>query len=124
MPLKKGLQVRGDAILIIRPVNCLRNNSLSLNGLYVTAVVLPRPASNPSRHVQVAAVKAPGFGDNRKATVHDIAVSTGAIVFNDEASMVKIEDVQLHDLGQVWGPTWARKEDVLTHSLLEALYLL
>ena len=44
---------------------------------------------------QVAAVKAPGFGDNRKATVHDIAISTGGVVFNDEADMIKIEDVQV-----------------------------
>lgn len=30
--------------------------------------------------LQVAAVKAPGFGDNRKNQLHDIAVATGAIV--------------------------------------------
>ncbi|MPC30454.1 heat shock protein, mitochondrial [Portunus trituberculatus] len=47
--------------------------------------------------LQIAAVKAPGFGDNRKNTIQDIAIATGALVFNDEASMVKIEDVQ------VWG---------------------
>ncbi|MCL4133150.1 UNVERIFIED_CONTAM: hypothetical protein GTU68_000734 [Idotea baltica] len=45
--------------------------------------------------LQVAAVKAPGFGDNRKNTIHDIAISTGAIVFNDEANLVKIEDVKV-----------------------------
>ena len=45
--------------------------------------------------LQIAAVKAPGFGDNRKNTIQDIAISTGALVFNDEASMVKIEDVQV-----------------------------
>lgn len=45
--------------------------------------------------LQVAAVKAPGFGDNRKNTLHDIAISTGAIVFNDEGNLVKIEDVKV-----------------------------
>lgn len=45
--------------------------------------------------LQIAAVKAPGFGDNRKNTIQDIAIATGALVFNDEASMVKIEDVQV-----------------------------
>lgn len=30
--------------------------------------------------LQVCAVKAPGFGDNRKATMHDMAVATGGIV--------------------------------------------
>ena len=45
--------------------------------------------------LQVAAVKAPGFGDNRKNTITDIAIATGALVFNDEAAAVKIEDVQV-----------------------------
>merc|ERR1719204_2507830 len=31
--------------------------------------------------LQVAAVKAPGFGDNRKNTLHDMAVATGGVVF-------------------------------------------
>ena len=30
--------------------------------------------------LQVAAVKAPGFGDNRKNQLHDMAIATGAIV--------------------------------------------
>jgi len=62
--------------------------------------------------LQVAAVKAPGFGDNRKNTLHDMAVSTGAIVFGDEANMIKIEDVQIHDLGQV-GEVTITKDDTL-----------
>merc|ERR1719295_2325880 len=62
--------------------------------------------------LQVAAVKAPGFGDNRKNTLQDIAISTGAIVFNDEAAMVKIEDVQAHDLGVV-GEVVITKDDTL-----------
>ena len=45
--------------------------------------------------LQVAAVKAPGFGDNRKATLQDMAISTGGIVFGDEANLIKIEDVQV-----------------------------
>ena len=51
--------------------------------------------------LQVAAVKAPGFGDNRKNQLHDIAVATGGIVFGDEAVELKLEDVSLSDLGQV-----------------------
>lgn len=45
--------------------------------------------------LQVAAVKAPGFGDNRKATLQDMAISTGGIVFGDEANLIKLEDVQV-----------------------------
>lgn len=60
----------------------------------------------------MAAVKAPGFGDNRKATLHDLAVATGAIVFGDEANVVKLEDVQASDLGQV-GEIVITKDDTL-----------
>lgn len=49
----------------------------------------------------MAAVKAPGFGDNRKATLQDMAIATGGIVFGDEAATVKVEEVQASDLGEV-----------------------
>ncbi|KAJ1557947.1 chaperonin, partial [Nowakowskiella sp. JEL0078] len=48
--------------------------------------------------LQVAAVKAPGFGDNRKAILHDMAVLTGATVFSDDVSL-KLEKATLEDLG-------------------------
>mgnify|MGYP005985796297 CR=1 FL=1 len=62
--------------------------------------------------LQVAAVKAPGFGDNRNATLQDMAIATGGIVFGDEANIVKLEDVQLSDLGQV-GEIVITKDDTL-----------
>merc|ERR1719419_1893416 len=52
--------------------------------------------------LQVAAVKAPGFGDNRKNTLHDMAIATGAAVFGDDMGL-KLEQVQMGDLGQVGG---------------------
>lgn len=42
--------------------------------------------------VQVCAVKAPGFGDNRKATLQDIAVLTGGQVISEEVGL-KLEEV-------------------------------
>lgn len=57
-------------------------------------------------------MKAPGFGDNRKNTLHDMAVATGGLVFGDEANLVKIEDVQLHDFGQI-GEVIVTKDDTL-----------
>lgn len=42
--------------------------------------------------VQVCCVKAPGFGDNRKATLQDIAIMTGGTVFSEEFD-VKLEKV-------------------------------
>jgi chaperonin GroEL len=46
----------------------------------------------------VAAVKAPGFGDRRKAMLEDIAVLTGAKVITDELG-IKLENVMLEELG-------------------------
>ena len=50
---------------------------------------------------QVAAVKAPGFGDNRKNTMQDMAIATGGLVFGEEGSDLKLEDVQIQDFGRV-----------------------
>lgn len=62
--------------------------------------------------LQVAAVKAPGFGDNRKSTLTDMAIASGGIVFGDDANLVKLEDVQISDLGQV-GEITITKDDTL-----------
>jgi len=49
--------------------------------------------------IKVCAVKAPGFGDNRKATMQDIALLTGGTVISEETGM-KLEDVQPAHLGR------------------------
>ncbi|MCD9492550.1 chaperonin GroEL [Photobacterium phosphoreum] len=49
--------------------------------------------------VKVAAVKAPGFGDRRKAMLQDIAVLTAGTVISEEIGL-ELEKVQLEDLGQ------------------------
>jgi chaperonin GroEL len=46
----------------------------------------------------VVAVKAPGFGDRRKAMLEDIAVLTGATVINEDLG-IKLENVMLEELG-------------------------
>ena len=51
--------------------------------------------------LKVVAVKAPGFGDNRKNTLKDIGIATGATIFNDEAFALKLEDIKPSDFGQV-----------------------
>ncbi len=62
--------------------------------------------------LQVAAVKAPGFGDNRKNTLQDMATAMGGMVFGDDALETKIEDVQIQDLGEV-GEVSITKDDTL-----------
>jgi chaperonin GroEL len=49
--------------------------------------------------VKVCAVKAPGFGDRRKAMLQDIAVLTGGVVVSEEVGL-SLEKVTLEDLGQ------------------------
>ncbi|HEX4069096.1 MAG TPA: chaperonin GroEL [Candidatus Babeliales bacterium] len=48
--------------------------------------------------LNIAAVKAPGFGDRRKAMLEDIAVLTGSTLISEDIG-VKLENVQLTDLG-------------------------
>ncbi len=48
--------------------------------------------------LQVAAVKAPGFGDRRKAMLEDIAILTGGRVITEDLG-IKLENVQWDDLG-------------------------
>jgi len=49
--------------------------------------------------IKTIAVKAPGFGDRRKAMMEDIAVLTGGTVISEEVGR-KLEDTKLEDLGQ------------------------
>ena len=49
--------------------------------------------------LQVAAVKAPGYGDRRKAMLQDIATLTGGTVITEDLG-INLESVQLTDLGQ------------------------
>jgi chaperonin GroEL len=49
--------------------------------------------------LSVAAVKAPGFGDRRKAMLEDIAILTGGKVISEDLG-IKLENVTLEDLGR------------------------
>jgi chaperonin GroEL len=48
--------------------------------------------------LQAAAVKAPGFGDRRKAMLEDIAILTGGKVISEDLGL-KLENITLNDLG-------------------------
>nr|HMU03180.1 chaperonin GroEL [Saprospiraceae bacterium] len=49
--------------------------------------------------LKIVAVKAPGFGDRRKAMLEDIAILTGGVVISDEKGY-KLENATLEELGQ------------------------
>jgi chaperonin GroEL len=49
--------------------------------------------------LQIAAVKAPGFGDRRKAMMEDIAILTGGRFISEDLG-IKLESIQVNDLGR------------------------
>ncbi|KAI0051272.1 chaperonin GroL [Auriscalpium vulgare] len=61
--------------------------------------------------LQVAAVKAPGFGDNRKSVLGDLAILTGGTVFTDELD-IKLERATPDLLGST-GSVTITKEDTI-----------
>jgi chaperonin GroEL len=62
--------------------------------------------------IKVAAVKAPGFGDNRKATMQDLAVLTGGTVVSEEMGM-KLEEITPNDLGRCKKVTITKNDTVV-----------
>jgi chaperonin GroEL len=62
--------------------------------------------------VKVAAVKAPGFGDRRKAMLQDIAILTGGQVISDEVGL-SLEKATLADLGTARKVTVAKENTTI-----------
>jgi chaperonin GroEL len=62
--------------------------------------------------LKVAAVKAPGFGDRRKAMLEDIAVLTGGQVISEDLG-IKLENVTLQMLGRAKRITVAKEETTI-----------
>lgn len=68
----------------------------------IVAVVVPSPATSLVllATFNVVATKAPGFGDNQKEMLQDIAALTGAKLYNKDLNM-KLEELQLEELGTI-----------------------
>ena len=62
--------------------------------------------------IKVCAVKAPGFGDRRKAMLQDIAILTGATVISEEVGM-SLEQASLEHLGTAHKVTVSKENTVL-----------
>ena len=85
VPLLEKIAQVGAALLIVAE---------DVEGEALTALVINRLQGV----LKVCAVKAPGFGDRRKAMLQDIAVLTGAQVITEDLG-IKLESIELSQLG-------------------------
>ena len=85
LPLLEGVVREGRALVVVAE---------DLEGEALATLVVNKLRGS----LRCAAVKAPGFGDRRKAMLQDMAILTGGQVISEELGL-KLENTTVHDLG-------------------------
>src|SRR5438132_540500 len=97
MDLKRGIDIAVNAVVkdLEKRAKPVAASSEVAQGEALATLVVNRLRGG----LKVAAVKAPGFGDRRKAMLEDIAILTGGQLISDELGM-KLESVTINMLGR------------------------
>lgn len=71
-------------------------------------------------HLKVVTVKAPGFGDRRKAMLEDIAILTGGTVISEERGL-SLRDIQLENLGNAEKIIISKDSTIITNDINKSI---
>ncbi|HEY7850192.1 MAG TPA: chaperonin GroEL, partial [Ktedonobacterales bacterium] len=96
----KKISAVADILPVLEKLTQIGNRNIVIIAEDVDGEALPTLVVNKLRGIlNVLAVKAPGFGDRRKAMLQDIAILTGGQVISEETGH-RLENATLQDLGQ------------------------